>query len=111
MRLPNADAATIDISKLRDHCLNMHHARGRHKARVFRASLGLTARQAERLRDAIFAALPTADARRTGEDAWGRRYSADCRVEGPSGNVVDRTLWLVPWGSDTPRLTTCYVLQ
>lgn len=36
----------VDMAKLRDYCLSETHLRGRHKARVFRARLGLTVRDA-----------------------------------------------------------------
>ncbi len=49
MRLPNAERAVVDIAKLRDYCLNFEHPRGRHKARVFAAALGLTTADAEML--------------------------------------------------------------
>ena len=58
MRLPNAARAAIDIEKLRDYALNPEHPRGRHKARVFAAALGLTAVDSEELRDALFVAGP-----------------------------------------------------
>jgi hypothetical protein len=35
MKLPNGEHAVVDSAKLREYCLNPHHARGRHKARVF----------------------------------------------------------------------------
>jgi hypothetical protein len=41
MKLPNAEAAFIDIRKLRDYSLNPDHDRGKHKARLFLAILGL----------------------------------------------------------------------
>jgi Domain of unknown function (DUF4926) len=41
MKLPNAEAAFIDIRKLRDYSLNPDHDRGKHKARLFLATLGL----------------------------------------------------------------------
>jgi len=49
MKLPNAEAAFIDIHKLRDYSLNMQHDRGKHKARLFLAILGLSAEDAEEL--------------------------------------------------------------
>jgi hypothetical protein len=110
MRLPNADHATIDLAKLRDYCLNPRHPRGRHKARVFRAALGYTARDAEALRDAILAAVPTVEARSESVDEFGRRFVADCPVAGPRGSGVVRTAWIVPRGEDAPHLTTCFVL-
>ncbi|MGH7818267.1 MAG: DUF6883 domain-containing protein [Candidatus Binatia bacterium] len=41
MRIPNADRAVVDPRKLRDYCLSPIHPRGRHKARVFAAAVGL----------------------------------------------------------------------
>ena len=52
MKLPNGDRAIVDIAKLRDYCLNAGHPRGRHKARVFVAALGLTVADADGLADA-----------------------------------------------------------
>lgn len=41
MGLPHAGSAILDIRKLAQYCLDPRHARGRHKARVFREALGL----------------------------------------------------------------------
>lgn len=41
MKLPNSEKAFVDIAKLRDYSLNPEHESGGHKARVFRAALGL----------------------------------------------------------------------
>ncbi len=50
MKLPGAERAIVDMAKLRDYCLNEHHARGRHKARVFALALGITTTEADVLR-------------------------------------------------------------
>jgi hypothetical protein len=42
VKLPGAEFATVDITKLREYCLNQSHPRGRHKARLFAAALNLT---------------------------------------------------------------------
>jgi hypothetical protein len=44
---------TVDPIKLRDYCLSDQHPRGRHKARVFRARLGLTSHDVNLLRRAL----------------------------------------------------------
>lgn len=62
MRLPNGDQAIVEIVKLQEYCLRPTHPRGRHKARVFAAVLGLTADNAELLRDALLRAALTEDA-------------------------------------------------
>ena len=71
MKLTNADAAVVDIEKLRDYCLNINHPRGRHKARVFASALGLTADNAEELREAILQSAMTADVVQTERDGFG----------------------------------------
>jgi hypothetical protein len=58
--LPRAEHALVDLGKLRDYCLSPIHPRGRHKARVFRAALGLNPSDAAWLRTAILAAVATA---------------------------------------------------
>ena len=51
MKLPNPHKAVVEIRKLRDYSLNVDHSVGKHKARVFKASLGLTLQQADWLRN------------------------------------------------------------
>jgi hypothetical protein len=46
MKLPRADQAIIDIAKLHDYSLNLLHPEGKHKARVFAASMGFSAADA-----------------------------------------------------------------
>jgi len=56
MKLPGGSNAVVDIAKLRDYCLSATHPRGRHKARVFASSLGLTYADADWLRNELLAA-------------------------------------------------------
>jgi hypothetical protein len=51
--LPYAENAVVDIRKLRDYCLNPEHKDGKHKARLFVATLGMTADNAEELRQIL----------------------------------------------------------
>ena len=110
MKLPNYNRAVVDIAKLRDYCLSVEHLRGRHKARVFAAALGLTAADAEELRDALLLAAQTGDALPTEQDAYGQRYVLDFTMHGPAGQAIVRSSWIIRAGEDFPRLTSCYVL-
>ena len=74
MKLPNAEQAVVEIEKLRDYCLNPEHRRGGHKARVFKASLGITQEHAEDLRKALLAAAINHAATAEEHDEYGRRY-------------------------------------
>ncbi|MBI1832539.1 MAG: hypothetical protein HYR84_13950 [Planctomycetes bacterium] len=110
MKLPNGDRAVVDIVMLTDYCLSPTHPRGRHKARVFAATLGLTATLADLLRDALLAAAGTEEATPSDQDEFGQRYVVDFTVKGPNGEALVRSTWIIRIGEDFPRLTSCYVL-
>jgi len=110
MRLPYADRAEVSLRKLRDYCLNPLHDEGKHKARVFSSALGMTAADAEALRDLLLAAVRTQDAQIGFLDAYGQRYAVDLWVEWRGKSAIIRSGWIVEHGSDIPRLTSCYLL-
>jgi hypothetical protein len=110
VKLPNGERAVIDIEKLRDYCLSPEHRRGCHKARVFKASLGMTQEHAGDLRNALLAAAINNDAVPEEHDKHGRRYVVDFKVTGPSGQAMVRSSWIIRREEDFPRLTSCYVL-
>ena len=110
MKLPNATRAIVDISKLRDYCLNADHPWGRHKARVFASALGLTQDDADVLRERLLSAAVETDAREGEKDDYGQRYELDFRMAGPAGEAMVRSSWIILKGEDVPRLTSCYVL-
>ena len=86
MTLPNAERAIVDIRKLRDYCLNPLHDEGQHKARLFATTLGMTADDAESLRDLLLKAVTTHEAH------LGRRRRNPDEVIEPNA-----TRWIVRW--------------
>jgi hypothetical protein len=110
MKLPNPEQAVVDIAKLRDYCLNVEHPRGRRKARVFAAALGLTAADADMLRNALLVAARSEEATPTEQDSYGQRYVVDFSMIGPAGGATVRSSWIIRRDEDFPRLTSCYVL-
>ena len=98
MKLPSGERATVDMVKLRDYCLNPAHPRGRHKARVFASTLGLTAADADVLRDALLRAA--------------REESATIDFELTRGDrkATIRSAWIIRRDDSSPRLTSCFVL-
>ncbi len=110
MKLPNGGQAVVDIAKLRDYCLSPDHPRGRHKARVFAAALGLNSDHAEELRTSLLQAARTEEASMSDQDEYGQRYVLDFTMHGSVGEAQVRSCWIVLRGEDFPRLTTCYVL-
>lgn len=110
MKLPNAERAVVEIEKLRDYCLSTSHPRGRHKARVFVTALGITADDAEELRQAILSAVLTEEATPTDRDEYGQRLVVDFSMRRQGKEAVVRSSWIIRRGEDVPRLTSCYVL-
>ena len=110
MKLPGGDNAIVDIAKLRDYCLDPQHPRGRHKARVFAATLGLAQTDAEFLRDALLRAVREADALVGESDEYGDRFTVDFELNRGNRRAVVRSAWIVIRDETAPRLTSCFVL-
>jgi hypothetical protein len=109
---PLFGSVVVEIAKLRDYCLSDTHPRGRHKARVFRSRLGLTAGDAEWLRRSLLAAARDGQDRLlpTDGDERGQRYVLDLALTTAGGSAIVRSAWIVLTGEDVLRLTSCYVL-
>lgn len=110
MFLPNRERAVVELGKLRDYCLNPEHPRGKHKARVFAAALGMTFADAARLQQLLLDAALTDQAEVGEADEFGRRYVLDLAVVGINELVTIRSTWIVRADEEVPRLVTCYVL-
>ena len=110
MLIPNAENAVIDIRKLRDYCLNLEHNDGKHKARLFSAILGLTADNAEELRQILFEVVKTYEAQLGRQDNFGQRYTLDFTIEWQNKSAILRSGWIIEHRSEIPKLTTCYPL-
>src|SRR5690349_5111534 len=109
MMLPNGSRAVVDVVKLRDYCLSLEHPRGRHKARVFAAALGLTASDADWLRLQLHIAASSHETVATTGDSFGQRYLVDFPLLFRSRSVIVRSCWIVRRDEDFPRLTSCFV--
>lgn len=102
----------VDVAKLRDYCLSDSHPRGRHKARVFRSRLGLTANDAELLRDLLVRAARSQhqDLLAAGRDEYGERFILDIEVTTSRGTATVRSGWIIRQRQRTLRFVTCFVL-
>ncbi len=109
MKLPNATLAIVDIQKISDYCLNMEHPRGKHKARVFKNSLGITSEDTEELIAEIKKQIQKTKCMEGEGDAYGQRYTVDVEIKMNRMKAVVRTGWIIKRNEDQPRLTTCYV--
>ena len=83
---------------MRGYCLNHLHPRGKNKARVFSAALGLTIDHADILQKALFDAAKTYEATLTTKDIYGQRYVIDFIMSGPTGVAMIRSAWIIRAG-------------
>jgi len=111
MQLPNGKSAVVDITKLRRYCLNPGHPEGRHKARVFRETLGMGRDDSDALRAALLDAARDRDAFAAEADQYGERYVIDFPLRHSRQEALLRSAWIIRKGENFPRLTTCYVLR
>ena len=110
MKLPNGVHAVVEISKLRDYCLDPQHPRSWHKARVFAVTLGLTQADAPFLRDELLRAAREADAVPGEAGQYGERFTVDFELSRNNRRATVRRAWIVLLGESAPRLTSCYIL-
>lgn len=108
MLIPNARNAVVDIRKLRDYCLNPEHSTGKHKARLFRSTLNITADNASELQSILLKVVQTEPAKLGRRDAFGQRYTLDFTLEWQNKSAVIRSGWIIEVDSQIPRLTSCY---
>jgi hypothetical protein len=108
--LPRAERAVLDLQKIEDYCLDMEHPRGRHKARVFRETLGIGRDDAAWLRRELLHAVTRIDAFEAVQDEFGTRWRVDVPLARQNRHVVIRTLWIVRAGEQVPRFVSCWVL-
>src|SRR4029077_5575136 len=93
-RLPHSNRAIFDVRKLEDYCLSASHPRGRHKARVFRETLGLQRSDAPWLRDVLLEAARAGQAAHFVTDAWGSHWRLDTTIRRHGKSAVVRTIWM-----------------
>ena len=110
MIVPNAAKAKVDIRKLTEYVLNPAHDDGKHKARLFKSALNLTAQDAESLQIALLEAVKNVDCVVGKFDRFGQRYTVDFLFKWQGKSAIIRSGWIIEHNSDIPRLTTCYPL-
>ena len=104
MKLPNGDRAIIPMEKLIGYCLNPHHAKGKHKARVFQSVLNLTVTNADIYPTGrVAGAVVQQDA--TPQE---RIFKVDWEIPDTNGRQL-RTTWKIAHTSEIPRLITAFI--
>ena len=112
--IPNAGEAYGISERLTTYALNLSHRDGRHKARVFRAVLGIAAADVEYLATALregLATTPVRSARPNPPHGWMCSVWITVRSLGHRADqtAVVRTAWELEDEDAGPRLVTAYI--
>ena len=108
VKLPFAEHAIVDVSKVRDYLLSPEHPVGRFKARVFGAA-GYHKEDWTRLQRDLLALAATIDVERTAFDGHGERFVGPGSLLGPNGRLLPvTTIWIIRSGEAAPRFVTAY---
>ena len=111
MKLPNADGALIDTNKLRAYSLSSTHDRGKHKARLFAAILGLTSQDADLLQALILEAIQQHEATPGQTDEYGQRFTVNVPLTHNQTTAMVQTAWIIRIDETFPRLVSCYIVR
>ena len=108
LKLPSAELATVDASKVTEYLLSPTHPDGSSKAAFF-MRFGFRIQSWEILAAALRAhGMAYAVVQQT-QSRFGARYAVDGRITSPDGrNPRIRTVWLIEAGHTAPRLITAY---
>lgn len=109
MRLPNPEKAVIPAQKLSGYCLNPNHADGKHKAYVFQAVFGIGIAEESELKQALQEAIQRYDATPDEANQYGQKYVVDFWLTRNDKQAMVRSIWIVRYEEDFPRLVSCYV--
>lgn len=110
MKLPNPEQAFIDDNKLAGYSLNLNHADGQHKARVFKSALNLTVDNIDELKSSLLEAVKNYDAIPDKSNPYGQKYVIDYPLTRQGKTAIIHSVWIVRYSENFPRLVTCYVL-
>ncbi|MFN0079868.1 MAG: DUF6883 domain-containing protein [Prosthecobacter sp.] len=110
MKLPGSQDAIVEIEKLSDYSLSPDHPVGKHKARVFEASLGLRQDHAEEIQRRLLEAARTYECIATKLTPHGQHYEMDFMFTRAGKSALVRAVWIIRHGEKSPRLVTFHVL-
>ena len=108
MRLPHAELAEINPSKIGEYLLSETHPVGKSKARFFREA-GFNDSTIELLTGGLLQIARTQEVVETSATVHGLKYVLEGELQAPTGRRLRlRTIWIVDQGQDRPRFVTAY---
>lgn len=111
MKLPNANRAIVDESKVVEYLLSERHPDGRSKATFF-SGFGFRVQHWPAFARALRDHGNTGEITGVSKSDYGTRYSVDGAMATPDGrNPRIRTVWIIDSEGNAPRLITAHPLR
>jgi hypothetical protein len=111
MKLPNVHEAIVLEAKLVDYLLNPAHPDNGGKAAFFMA-LGFSRKNWPELAAAFRQLAGETEVAEVVESSYGAKYVLDGWLQGRDNKrAVVRTIWIIDWGTNFPRLVTAYPIE
>lgn len=110
MKLPNGNKADLG-NKIESYCLNFAHDKGKHKAVLFKAKLGITIDNANLLKEALKESAIKENVTIIKENNYGIHYNMKFIFKTDLGESLLLVGWILRKGEDFPRLTNCYPIK
>ncbi len=108
MRLPHAERAVVDPTKVGAYLLSETHPVGKSKARFFREA-GFDESTIDLLIRGLLRIARTQEVAETSATVHGLKYVLEGELEAPTGRRLRlRTVWIVDQGQERPRFVTAY---
>ena len=108
LKLPNANIAVVDRTKVVEYLLNREHPDNGGKADFF-IGMGFNPRDWEALAATMRLLALSASVTSTMESSHGKKYIVDGLISRPGGSErLVRSVWIVDTGETVPRLVTAY---
>lgn len=107
-QLPNANAALVDVIKVRDYLLNPDNVQNGGKARLF-ASFGFNRAGWPVLMQALRCHPIDNLVIHSSTSVYGTKHVVQCHLTSPDGrNPCLTTIWIIDAGQSLPRLVTAF---
>lgn len=111
VKLPNADHARIEPAKILEYLLSTSNEDGEGKAKFF-FQYGFSREQWQDFANALRNHGQSHSVTRVVETIFGPKFVIEGAIETPDGqNPLIRTVWMINYGTDSPRLITAYPLE
>ncbi len=107
-KLPNAEAATVEVAKLTEYLLSTTHKDGKGKAKFFMA-FGFSLAEVDQMETALLLHGLTQPVVQVSDTEHGVKYVLECSLDTPDArNPCIRSVWIVDAGKTSPRLVTAF---